>query len=264
MLRKSNPTFNPNRFEQNSLNNLIESVKFICEQEKKEEDTDVPTEPVVDKKLKNTGQKGQRGTGGLFVPPKVGGKTELKMDPEQARTANYFAYGLPANAFLAADALYAQDYAAWAAQQVAPGPIGALAKPFISRTTTLTAPAQADLWKTLMVEPDFSKDQPTYPEGVDYVDPNNPNKRFRINSAGTIEEYEVDAQGNIITAQTQTQTPQVTARFDSSSVPAVKKLKSKLAGKYYIPNTGNTVPYSPLAPDYNPNFPITGRFSLNR
>jgi len=58
MLRKSNPTFNPNRFNKISLNNLIESVKFICEQDQKEKDTNLPTEPVVDKeskKLKNTG-----------------------------------------------------------------------------------------------------------------------------------------------------------------------------------------------------------------
>ena len=47
-------------------------------------------------------------------------------------------------------------------------------------------------------------------------------------------------------------------------MPAGKKLKSRLAGQYYMPNTGNLVPYSPLNPDINTNFPITGRFSLDR
>lgn len=263
MLRKSNPTFNPNRFNKISLNNLIESVKFICEQDQKEKDTNLPTEPVVDKeskKLKNTGQKGQRGTGGLFVSPKVGGETKLKMDDEQAKIANYFAYGLPANAFLAADALHAQDYAAWATQQASPGPLGALIKPFVSRTTTLTAPAQADVWKALLVGPDGKNPELIYPEGVEYADINDPNTRYRFDKVT----------GKLEVVPAQNETPQnktsqkVTARFDSSTVPAGKKLKSKLAGKYYMPNTGNLVPYSPLNPDINTNFPITGRFSLDR
>jgi len=269
MLRKSNPTFNPNRFNKISLNNLIESVKFICEQDQKEKDTNLPTEPVVDKeskKLKNTGQKGQRGTGGLFVSPKVGGETKLEINDDQAKkTANYFAYGLPANAFLAADALHAQDYAAWAAQQASLGPLGALIKPFVSRTTTLTAPAQADLWKSLLTEPVFVNQEPTYPEGVEYADPKDPNTRYRYNK-DTKKLEVVPAKNETSQNETsQNETSQkVTARFDSSTVPAGKKLKSRLAGQYYMPNTGNLVPYSPLNPDINTNFPITGRFSLDR